>query len=296
MERPRPPQSLDDLGHFGGAFGLDRARCDGVDAHPGAAELVGPHLGQQVQRRLAGAVDARVGARCAGGDGADVDDAPASALDHPRHELLHQDVRRTKVGVEMRVEVGVVGVERACELVDACVVDQDVDVARLRGEPPNIIRVGQIGGNETCCAACIFDLLNCFGAAFGVTPVYDNLCALSRQLERDRVADARGRPRYQCCIAVECVCHRTRLLMKGEAAAPAKGGSRMVYSTGPARASAPPRLLRCSRGTSASPAGTTPRSRRRASGTRSTRRCPAADRNRRHGWRARTHRRSRAPR
>ena len=62
------------------------------------------------------------------------------------------------------------------------------------------------------------------------------------------------------------------------------------------RASAPPRLPRCSRGTSASPAGTAAPCRRRGTGSRSTRRCPAADRNRRRGWTARTRRRSRAPR
>ena len=68
-------------------------------------------LGQQVQRRLAGAVDAGIRRRCAGGDGADVDDAAVSALDHAGHQLLHQDVRRPHVGVEMGVEVGVVGVD-----------------------------------------------------------------------------------------------------------------------------------------------------------------------------------------
>jgi hypothetical protein len=82
---------------------------------------------------------------------------------------------------------------------------------------------------------------------------------------------------------------RQRLLT----ARPQSTGPRMFI---PPTGSAPPTPRRCSTRTSASPADTAVRCRRRGRCTRSRRRCPAAGRSRRHGWSARKHRRWPAPR
>ena len=104
-----------------------------------------------------------------------------ATVDHARHQLLNQDVRRSHVGVEMEVEVGVIGFERRCEFVHAGVVDQNVNLPRLGGQPANVVGVGQVGGDESCFTACIFDIVHRLGPALSVAAVHDHFGTLARE-------------------------------------------------------------------------------------------------------------------
>jgi hypothetical protein len=167
-----------------------------MSAVPGVC--VGPQLGQQLEGSLAGAVDARARGRARGRDGGHVDHRAVSALDHPWDQLLDQDVGRAQVGVDLIVGVGIGGVDGRREPVDARVVDQDVDVARLGGQPPHIVGVRYVGGDETCLAAYVFDVAHGLGATLGITPVHDHLGAFVGELHRDGVTDACRRAGDEC--------------------------------------------------------------------------------------------------
>ncbi len=85
------------------------------------------------------------------------------------------------------------------------VVDQDVDVAGLPGEPPDVGGVAHVGAEEARHAARGRDRLDGLGAADGVTAVHRHLGAVPSQLERDRVANAGRRAGDQRPLAGEVV-------------------------------------------------------------------------------------------
>ena len=58
---------------------------------------------------------------------------------HARHEFLNQNVRCAQVQVDVLVKGRIVGVGRRPEPVDAGVVDQDVDRARLVGQAADLV-------------------------------------------------------------------------------------------------------------------------------------------------------------
>src|SRR5260221_1088443 len=111
------------------AFGLDHAGGDGVDADLLRAKFVGEDASDGVDRALGSGVDRAVGRRQAADGGADVDDAGAFA------QVLDGSLRGEQETEDVDVEDLVVVI--FCEgfdgqeLVDAGVVDQDVEVAEV---------------------------------------------------------------------------------------------------------------------------------------------------------------------
>ena len=127
-----------------GAFGFDDAGVEGVDANALGAELKREHAGDDVDRTLGGGVDGAAGRRDAADQRADVDDA--AALGEVLDRGLRDQQEPENVDVELLVEVlGGDGFEGA-ELVDAGVVDQDVELAvGLDGGVDDGLRVGGLG-------------------------------------------------------------------------------------------------------------------------------------------------------
>ena len=127
-----------------GAFGFDDAGVEGVDADALGAELEGEDAGDGVDRTLGGGVDRAGGRRDAADQRADVDDA--AALAEVLGRGLGDEQEAEDVDVELLVEVlGGDGFEGA-ELVDAGVVDEDVELAVvLDGGVDDGLRVGGLG-------------------------------------------------------------------------------------------------------------------------------------------------------
>ena len=111
--------------------------------------------------------------------------APPPRAIMPGTRLLHEHVRRPQVGVELIIEVVIGGVERRRETVDACIVDQNVDGTRLVGQATHVVPLGDVGGDETCFAAAVFDVLHRLRAPFGVAAVHDDLGAFGSELDGD---------------------------------------------------------------------------------------------------------------
>jgi hypothetical protein len=90
------------------------------------------------------------------------------------------------------VSVGLcgIGVGRRPEPVHPGVVDENVGVARLRGQPTDLAGVAEIGRHEPRPAFGLLDLGHNLGPALRITPVHDHLGALSPQLHRYRPPDA----------------------------------------------------------------------------------------------------------
>ena len=84
----------------------------------------------------------------------------------------------------MFLEGRVVGVCGGAELVDAGVVDQDVNFPRLGGQSPNVVGAVQICRDETCFAACILDFLYGLSPALGTAAVYHDCGTVLGELER----------------------------------------------------------------------------------------------------------------
>lgn len=51
------------------------------------------------------------------------------------------------------------------------------------GQPSNVIGVVEVCGNETSCAAGVFDIADRLGAAFGTSPVHHHLGTARRQFQ-----------------------------------------------------------------------------------------------------------------
>lgn len=112
---------------------LDRPGLDTVDRRAIAAQLDGKNPRQGLNRRLAGAVDGQTGKGGARGQGRDVDDA-ARTSQVRQHGLRHEE-RAAHVEVVDGGEVGGGDGAERLDLLDAGVVDEDVDCgAGRRGE------------------------------------------------------------------------------------------------------------------------------------------------------------------
>src|SRR4029078_13713932 len=95
-------------------------------------------------------------------------------------------------------------------------------------------------GGESRSTSDVFDLLNRLGTALGVASVHDDVCTLSRELECDRVAEACGTPGAQSGAALKSVHTGISPIAS------------WLFQSAWTRATAPPRLRRCSTGMSAS--------------------------------------------
>jgi hypothetical protein len=69
--------------------------------------------------------------------------------------------------------------------------------------------LSEVGGDETCFASGVLDLLNHFGAAFCAAPVNYDLGAELTELQCYRPTDPGGGPSYQRRRSFKCCCHRT---------------------------------------------------------------------------------------
>src|SRR5580693_653264 len=207
-KRGEGAKTLGEPGRDGGSRGFGGSGLYCVHPHSRAADLVGPDPGQQFHARLAGAVDPAHLCRNGGRDGTEVDDDAVAPLGHTRHQLLYQDVGGAQVDVDMLIKEPVVGVGGRAELVDAGVVDQDVDRSRAGGQAAHVVGVSKIGGDESCLPPTVLDLLNHLSAAFGATPVNYDLSAELTELQCYRPTNSGCGPSYQRGRALKCCCHR----------------------------------------------------------------------------------------
>ena len=97
------------------------------------------------------------------------------------------------VGGEQPIQRLGVQLCRRAEPGEAGVVDQDVDVADLLGEPQRFCGFAQVGGHESGRAAGVFDLGDHRAATGGVAAVHDHGGPLGGQLHGGGPADSRRR-------------------------------------------------------------------------------------------------------
>ena len=90
------------------------------------------------------------------------------------------------------------------------VVDQDVDVANLVRQPPDVVGVGEVGGDEAGLATRGRDLLDRAVAAAHVVAVSQDLGPVAGQLQRDRPTDTRRCARDQRPLPFEIALSDTR--------------------------------------------------------------------------------------
>ena len=110
------------------ALGFDQARFDRVDADFPWTELLREHAGHRVDRTLRGGVDDRVRKINVVRHGADVDDA-ATLLAEELRRLLCRKQQAQHIDVEEPVKVLFRDLLERQEIVDAGIVDQNVEPA-----------------------------------------------------------------------------------------------------------------------------------------------------------------------
>ena len=127
--------------------GGDAPRADLGDAHP-LAEDVDAELARQHAHRRLGGVVGRVAAEIVGaGDRGDVDDVAAVARHHAGHDQVAEVEDRAQVDVDEEVDVGGVALQQPLRLVDAGIVDEDVelDLPRELGQGRGVAHVERVG-------------------------------------------------------------------------------------------------------------------------------------------------------
>ena len=109
------------------AFGLDQARTHRVDADASRTQLARQHARDGIDRSLGAGVDGALGRQDACDVGADVDDA--AALAQMRRGGARDQQRAEDVDVELLAVKRFGGLLDLGELVDARVVDDDVEAS-----------------------------------------------------------------------------------------------------------------------------------------------------------------------
>ena len=176
------------------AFGFDHARVDRIDANLARAKLLGQRLGDRIDGRLGAAIDRGGGDRRMGHDRADVDDRAAGRAEMLGGFLRSQD-QAEHVEIELLVEVLGRDVFERGKLIDARVVDEDVElvelVLRFGEQPLDVGRVGDVGLNGHRLAAILRDLADdAVGGFLAGGVVDDDGRAFGREMPGDGCADS----------------------------------------------------------------------------------------------------------
>src|SRR5262249_15123576 len=115
-----------------GAFGLDGARGDAVDADAGRTEFDGARFGEHLYGALAG----RVARKVREGDlvraGTDVDDGALALVFHVTGRPLGAQETAAQIGGENAIPVGLGQAEQRLKDLGAGVVDKGIEFAELR--------------------------------------------------------------------------------------------------------------------------------------------------------------------
>jgi hypothetical protein len=175
--------------------GEDVARADGVGLDVVARPLGGHRLRQQLDAALGGGVRRDRRPRGGAGERADVDDlAAAAARDHASRGFAADEEGGGEVGVEHALPVGEREFEHRLAVLDAGVVDEDVDGHAVAVEAFERARHRGFVGNVERCAACIDTFVtqpcNRFVHRGLPAAVDDDLRAGLRQPTREGRADA----------------------------------------------------------------------------------------------------------
>ena len=175
----------------------------GVDPHAGGSVFGGPGSGEGGQCGFGGAVGGGVGLTDGASPAGDVDDHAVAAGHHFRGQHRHQQVGGLHVGGEQLIQRVDGQLCRRAEPGEPGIVDQDVDVADLLGQPQRLRRFAQVCTHEPSCASDVFDLCDHRSAPAGVTAVHYHRGALRGQLHRRGPADPRRRAGHQCDLAFQ---------------------------------------------------------------------------------------------
>ena len=177
-------------------FGFDHAGIDGVDADLARAKFFGQHAGDAVDRPLGARINRRVRRRQGGDSRTDIDDAAARVTEQ-LDGLTSRQKQAEDVGVKLFVEQFLGHTFQRRELIDAGIVDQNVELAigfaRFREEMLDISGFSDIALDRDGLAALGSDGRDRFVSAFLAGSVIDDdLRAFRRQMLGDGRANALG--------------------------------------------------------------------------------------------------------
>lgn len=126
----------------------DESRLNDRDAHTSVVEVLPQAEGESAQPKLGCVINGGVGRWNSAPDGADEDDVTGRPLLHQGDKLAGHQNRRTQIHSERVIDVRPSEVSKLPQCCDTRVRDEHVNLSDLIDQPRDLLRLGEVGGDE----------------------------------------------------------------------------------------------------------------------------------------------------